>query len=42
MLNKERAITYEIEVNVYYRNHIERMKMDICNLRKVSIILRMP
>jgi len=36
------TITHQVEVNVYYKNHIERMKMDICNLGKMEIILEMP
>jgi len=42
MSNSGGLITYEVEVNVYYKNHVERMKMDICNLGKTSVILGMP
>ena len=42
MLNKGEAITHEIKVNVYYKNHVKRMKMDICSLGKVNVILGMP
>jgi len=31
-----------VEVNVYYKNHIERMRMDVCNLGRTDIILGMP
>jgi len=40
--NNGEAITYQIEVNVYYKNHVERMRMDICDLGKTEIILGMP
>jgi len=40
--NSGEAITHQVEVNVYYKNHIERMRMDVCNLGKTDIILGMP
>jgi len=40
--NNRGAITYQVEVNVYYKGHVERMKMDVCDLRKTEIILGMP
>ena len=36
------AITYQVEVNVYYKSYIKKMRMDVCNLRKTDIILGMP
>jgi len=38
--NSARVITYQIEVNVYYKNHIERMRIDIYNLKKIEVILK--
>jgi len=35
------AITYQIEVNVYYKSHIERIRIDVYNLEKTDIILGM-
>jgi len=35
-------ITYQVEVNIFYKNHVERMRMDICNLGKTKMILEMP
>ena len=35
------AITYQVEVNIYYKSHVERMKMDICDLERTDIILEM-
>jgi len=40
--NSGRTITHQVEVNVYYKNHIERMRIDICNLERTDIILDMP
>ena len=39
--NSAGAITHQVEVNVYYRGHIERMRMDICDLGKTEVILGM-
>jgi len=39
--NSRRNITYQVEVNVFYKNHIERIRMDICNLEKTEMILGM-
>jgi len=40
--NSGGAITYQVEVNMYYKNHIERMRIDVCNLKKTDVILGMP
>jgi len=40
--NSGGAITHQIEVNIYYKNYIKRMRMDICDLGKTEIILGMP
>jgi len=37
--NSAGAIIHQIEVNVYYKNYIKRMKMDVCNLERTDIIL---
>jgi len=29
-------------VNMYYKSHIKRMRMDICNLGRTDIILEIP
>ena len=34
-------MTHQAEVNVYYRSHIERIRMDICDLGKTDVILGM-
>jgi len=40
--NSGGAITHQVEVNVYYKGHVEKMRMDICDLGKTKIILGMP
>ena len=32
--NSGKAITHQVEVNVYYKNHIKRMRIDICDLER--------
>jgi len=39
--NSGRAITHQVEVNVYYKSYVERMRMDVCDLGKTDIILGM-
>jgi len=39
MNNSGRAITHQVEVNVYYKSHVERMRMDVCDLGKTDVIL---
>ena len=39
--NSRGVIIHQIEVNVYYKSHVERMRMDICNLGRTDIILGM-
>jgi len=40
--NSRGAITYQVEANMYYKGHIERMRMDVCNLGKTDVILGIP
>ena len=40
--NSGGAITHQVEVNVYYKSHIERMRIDVYELGKTDIILGMP
>jgi len=40
--NSRGNITHQVEVNVFYKNHIERMRMDVCNLGKTEVILGIP
>jgi len=40
--NSRGKIMHQVEVNVFYKNHVKRMRMDVCNLRKTEVILGMP
>jgi len=40
--NSREAITHQVEANVYYKGHVERMRMDVCDLGKIEVILGMP
>ena len=40
--NSGRAITYQVECNVYYKGYVKRMRIDVCNLEKTKVILEMP
>jgi len=40
--NSRGANTYQVKCNIYYKDHMERMKMDICDLGKTEVILGMP
>jgi len=40
--NSTRAITYRVEVNMYYKDYVERMKIEVCNLERTEVILGMP
>jgi len=40
--NREGSVTHKVEANLYYRGHIERVRMDVCELGKTNVILGMP
>ena len=40
--NSGGAITHQVECNVFYKGHMERMRMDICDLGKTEVILGIP
>ena len=40
--NSVEAITYQVEVNVYYKNHVKRIRINVCNLGKTDVILGVP
>ena len=40
--NSGGLITHEVEVNLYFEGHVERVRMDVCNLGKTEVILGMP
>jgi len=40
--NSGGAITHQVEYNIYYKGHVERMRMDVCDLGKTEVILGIP
>ena len=40
--NSGGAITHEVEVNMFYKGHVERVRMDVCELGKTDVILGIP
>jgi len=41
-VNAEGAITHQVEYNMFFKEHVERARMDVCNLGKTEMILGMP
>jgi len=39
--NSRGNITHQVEINVFYKNHVERMRVNICNLGRTEVILGM-
>ena len=39
--NSRGAITYQVKCNVFYKDHMERMRMNVCDLGKTEVILEM-
>ena len=39
--NSGDAIMHEVEVNMFYKGHVERVRMNICELGKTDVILGM-
>jgi len=37
--NSRGAITHQVEANMYYKGHVERIRMDVCDLGKTEVIL---
>ena len=40
--NSRGAIMHQVECNVFYKGHMGRMRMDVCDLGKTEVILGMP
>jgi len=41
-VNAGGAITHQVECNMFFKGHVERARMDVCNLGKTELILGMP
>jgi len=36
------AITHQVECNMFFKGHVERVRIDVCNLEKTEVILGIP
>jgi len=41
-VNTGGVITHQVEYNMFFKEHVERARMDICNLGKTEMILGIP
>ena len=41
-VNAGGAIMHQVECNMFFKEHVERARMDVCNLGKTELILGMP
>ena len=41
-VNAGGAIMHQVECNMFFKGHVERVRMDVCNLGKMEMILGMP
>jgi len=41
-MNMGGAITHQVEYNMFFKGHMKRARMDVCNLGKTELILGMP
>jgi len=42
IVNVEEAIMHQVECNMFFKGHVERVRMDVCNLGKTEVILGIP
>ena len=42
MVNTGGAITHQVKCNMFFKGHVKRARIDICNLGKTKMILGMP
>ena len=42
MVNVGGAIMHQIKCNIFFKGHVKRARMDVCNLGKTEVILGMP
>jgi len=41
-VNAGGAITHQVECNMFFKGHMKRARMDVCNLGKTEVILEIP
>ena len=39
IVNIRGAIIHQVECNIFFKRHIERVRMDVCYLEKIEVIL---
>jgi len=39
--NSRGAVRHEVEVKIYFKGYMEKVRMDVCNLGKADVILGM-
>jgi len=42
LVNIGGAITHQVEYNMFFKGHVERVRIDVCNLGKTEVILGIP
>jgi len=42
IVNVGGAIMHQVKCNMFFKEHVERVRMDVCNLEKTEVILGMP
>ena len=40
--NSRGMVMHKIECNLYYKRHVEQVKMDVCDLERIEVILGIP
>jgi len=40
--NSGEVIMHQVKYNVYYKGHVERIRIDVCDLGKTEVILGIP
>jgi len=40
-INTRGAIMHQVEYNIFFKGHVERARIDVCNLEKTEVILEM-
>ena len=41
-INIEESIIHQIEYNIFFKEYVKRVRIDVCNLGKTEVILNMP
>ena len=41
-INMGEAITHQVKCNIFFKKHVEKARIDVCNLGKIEVILGIP